>query len=127
MRCMLDIIRQEALLLNKKSVVWCLNPGQQFYVAAVLNVAGIDCKVYHADLPHHQRAELLQTFNDDPNQLMVLICSYYVNSAGSNMQRNCRNAHLFDVPNSDSLLTQAVGRIWRLNQQRTVKVYDYVL
>jgi hypothetical protein len=126
-RSMLQIIRQEVLLLDEKSIVWCCNPAQQWYIASVLNTPGIPCAVYHADLTHSQRHSLQESFNTDPNTIKVLICSYYVNSAGSNMQQNCRNVHLFDVPNNDNLLKQAIGRVRRLGQYRAVKVYNYIL
>ncbi|RWQ94007.1 hypothetical protein C8Q69DRAFT_312507 [Paecilomyces variotii] len=58
---------------------------------------------------------------------MVLICSYYVNSAGSNLQSLCRNVHLFDIPTSDRFVQQAIGRVRRLRQRRIMKVYDYFL
>lgn len=127
MRAMIQIIRQEVLLLDEKSLVWCSNPAQQWYIGAVLNLAGIPCDVYHADLTHSQRQEMRTSFNENPNEIKVLICSYYVNSAGSNLQQSCRNAHLFDIPNNDNLLKQAIGRIRRLGQTRAVKVYTYVL
>lgn len=58
---------------------------------------------------------------------MVLVCSFYVNSAGSNLQSLCRNVHLFDMPRSDRYIQQAVGCVRRLGQRRIVKVYDYFL
>ena len=43
------------------------------------------------------------------------------------MQAQCQNCHLFDLPLSDPLETQAIGRILCLGQQSTVKVYSYIV
>lgn len=104
-----------------------MNPAQQFFVGAALRLAGIDAHVYHAELDSNDREKLLHQFNNKEGSHMVLICSYYVSSAGSNMQRLCRNTHQFDIPMSESIRMQAIGRTHRLGQSRTVKVYDYVV
>jgi hypothetical protein len=127
MRKMLAIIRDQVFRFREKSIVWCANPAQQFYVAATLKMAYIDAQVFHAGLGPEERAKLTKTFTSNPNELQVLVNSYYVNSAGSNLQGLCRNVHLFDVPSSFSILEQAIGRVRRLGQTRVVKVYDYRL
>ena len=43
------------------------------------------------------------------------------------MQAQCWNCHLFDLPLSDPLETQAIGCILHLGQQSTVKVYSYIV
>lgn len=126
MREWLKRVRLEVHHLGEKSIVWCSNPGQQFLAAAVLNLAGISCDVYHADLTSSQRSALVKGFNEGPYP-MVLVCSYYVNSAGCNMQEQCRNVHLLCTPMGIPIATQAVGRVRRLGQQKLVKVYEYRL
>lgn len=63
----------------------------------------------------------------EQDSCMVLIYSYYVNSMGSNMQVQCWNYYLFDLPLSNSLEMQAIGYILHLGQQSTVKVYSYIV
>ena len=43
------------------------------------------------------------------------------------MQVQCWNYHLFDLPLSNPLETQAIGHILHLGQQSTVKVYSYII
>lgn len=126
LRELLKRIRLEVFHLGEKSIVWCSSPGQQFLVAAVLNLANVSCAVYHADLSSPQRRDLIKSFNttDDP---MVLVCSYYVNSAGANMQHRCRNVHLLCTPMGIPIAAQAIGRVRRLGQLQAVKVYEYRL
>jgi hypothetical protein len=126
LREMMKRIRLEVHHLHEKSIVWCSNPGQQFLAAGVLNLAGISCAVYHAELTSAQRRELLKAFNESSDP-MVLVCSYYVNSAGSNMQHQCRNVHLLCTPMGMPIAAQAIGRVRRLGQTRIVKVYEYHL
>ncbi|KAJ9200953.1 hypothetical protein DTO032I3_4427 [Paecilomyces variotii] len=83
--------------------------------------------VFHAELDHCEREMLVQSFCTKPSSHHVLICSFYVNSAGSNPQNLCRNVHLWDIPTSDRYVQQAVGRVRRLGQTHIVKVYDYYL
>lgn len=110
-----------------KSVVWCINPAQQFFIGAALHLCGIDAHIFHAELDHFEREILVQKFCTQRNSYYVLICSFYVNSAGSNLQSLCRNMHLWDIPTLDRYVQQAVGRVRRLGQRKIVKVYDYAM
>lgn len=127
LRELLPRIQEEVLRKREKSIVCCVNPAQQFFVGAALRLAGIDAHVYHADLDANDREKLLHQLNNKEGAYTVLICSCYVGSAGSNLQRLCRNSHQFDVPMSESIRMQAIGRIHRLGQSKIVKVYDYVV
>ncbi|KAI9035722.1 putative DNA repair helicase rad5 [Aspergillus affinis] len=127
LRALLSIIQQEVFLQQEKSVVWCTTPAQQFFIAAALHHARIDCRVFHSELNSKERVELVRDFTTKVDECMVLICSYYVNAAGSNLQDLCRNVHLFDTPTSDPLKQQAIGRVSRVGQTRTVKIYDYIV
>ena len=86
---LLLVIQQEIFDFSEKSIVWCANPAQQFFVAAALGLARIDAEVYHAELSTTERQDLLHQFTMEQDSCMVLICSYYINSAGSNMQAQC--------------------------------------
>lgn len=120
-------VRYEVFHLQEKSIARCSNPGQQLIAAALLNLAGIPCAVYHSDLTGHQRTKLLTEFNTNPATPMVMVCSYFVNSAGSNMQHLCRNIYLLCTPMGLAITAQAVGRVRRLGQSYVVKVYEYHL
>ena len=100
---------------------------QQFFVATTLGLAYIDAEVYHAELSTTERQDLFHWFTTEQDSCMVLICSYYINSAGSNMQAQCWNYYLFDLPLSNPLEMQAIRCILHLGQQSTVKVYSYIV
>ncbi|KAE8164621.1 SNF2 family N-terminal domain-containing protein [Aspergillus tamarii] len=117
MRAMLPIIRDQVLLYKEKAIVWTLYPAEQVYVAAVLNEVGLDYGVYHSGL----------NFNHSASECMVLINSFSVNSAGLNLQNQCRNVHLFSPTISKSIRNQAIGRSCRLGQSRIVLVYEYIV
>ena len=122
---MLPIIQQQLYHYGEKSIVWCCNPAQQFYVLSALKLCRIDCRTYHAELTHAERQELITDFTIKPDEATVLICSYYVNTAGSNLQHLCCNVHLFDTPTSDPFLQQAIGCVCQLGQLKMVHIYDY--
>ncbi|KAI9035126.1 uncharacterized protein KD926_004495 [Aspergillus affinis] len=110
LRALLSIIQQE-----------------QFFIAAAFYYACINCRVFHSELNSKERIELVRDFTTKVDECMVLICSYYVNAAGSNLQNLCRNVYLFNIFTSDSLKQQAIGRVNRVGQTRTVKIYDYIV
>lgn len=53
---------------------------------------------------------------------MVLICSYSVNFRRLNLHGRCRNVLIFEPAPSSSVEFQAVGRIYRVGQEQTVRV-----
>lgn len=83
--------------------------------------------VYHADLDNSARCQLMCRFDTADTHPMTLICSYYVNSVGTNMQEQCRNVHCLCLPMGFPMLHQAIGRVRRLGQKSLVKVYEYHL
>jgi hypothetical protein len=125
MRLMLSILRDQVLLHQEKAIVWTFFPGEELYVFAVLQEAGLDCAMLHAQMEHRERAELVKNFMEKPHTSMVLVMSYLVNSAGLNLQRLCRNVHLFSVAMTRATADQAIGRVSRVGQTRCVLVYDY--
>ncbi|KAL2801674.1 P-loop containing nucleoside triphosphate hydrolase protein [Aspergillus granulosus] len=127
LRALLNNIQQEVFLHNEKSIVWCTTPSQQAFISAALHHCHIDNRMYHAELTTRERVDLAMDFTTKPDSCMVLVCSYYVNSAGSSLQHLCRNVHLFDTPSSEPMKEQAIGRSLRVGQTRTVKIYNYVV
>jgi len=125
LRKMLPIISEQVFQKEEKSVVWTQGPGQQAFVTTALKLANIDARILGAQMSIKEREELVREFNEEPNKCMVLVCSYAVNSAGLNLQYRCRNTHLFDVPMSEAIVMQAVGRLRRLGQEKIVLVYEY--
>ncbi|KAL3453852.1 P-loop containing nucleoside triphosphate hydrolase protein [Aspergillus insuetus] len=127
LRALLNNLKYDVHVHGEKSVVWCSSPGQQVLIAATLSLCRITYAVNHADLTQCERDRMAQDFTTTPNGCMVLICSYYVNAAGSNLQPLCCNSHHFDIPTSESLLKQAIGRLNRCGQRRVVKIYKYIV
>lgn len=125
MRALLPRVVDQVVLQNEKCIIWTLFPAQQAFVAAMLHLVGIDARIFHAHLTNLERSELIKSFNESRTEVMVLVCSYSVNSAGLNLQHMCRNVHLFETALSEAIMMQAVGRVRRIGQQRIVKIYDY--
>ncbi|KAL4744247.1 P-loop containing nucleoside triphosphate hydrolase protein [Aspergillus terricola var. indicus] len=127
LRALLPILQQQIYEYGEKSIIWTINPAEQFFIAAALLLCHIDYRVYHAELDTDERVALVNDFTTSPKSTMVLVCSFYVSSAGSNLQHLCRNVHLWDRPPSEPLKQQAIGRVARLGQTRTVIIYDYLV
>lgn len=75
------------------------------------------------------RFTIMRKFNDrNQDGPRVLILTYTISSAGVNFQGECRNSHHFTKPPSQSQNDQAIkGRLRRIGQTRTIKIYSYVL
>lgn len=124
LQALLPLICEEDLVRKEKSIVWCLFPAQQVFVAAALRLVGIDAHILGSHLTNAERDELIKSFTNDKDQTMVLISSFSLNSDGLNLQSQCRNCHIFDTPRSEAVREQAISRVRRLGQNRIVKVYD---
>ncbi|KUL85201.1 hypothetical protein ZTR_08936 [Talaromyces verruculosus] len=84
--------------------------GQQWYVAAIHNLAGISAGVVHTDIDLKDRHD-----------------HHGFRSEGTNMQKDCHNVHLFDYPPAMTTIHQAVGRVRRFRQNHVIKVFYYDL
>ncbi|KAK2809576.1 hypothetical protein FQN50_003629 [Emmonsiellopsis sp. PD_5] len=124
LRELIPLIIDMVLHNREKAIIWCLVPVQQVLVAAVLMMAGIDARIFHASLSMTERATLVQEFNNARNSCMVLVGAFAVSCVGLNLQHLCRNVVLLDRPCTESIVEQAIGRCWRLGQQRVVKIYE---
>ncbi|KAE8357873.1 P-loop containing nucleoside triphosphate hydrolase protein [Aspergillus caelatus] len=126
MRSMIPIIRDQVFLHHEKSIVWTMWPAEQVYVAACLKEIGIDVAVLHSGLDTTERTRLIDEFTMQEDKCMVLISTFSISSAGLNLQKLCRNAHLFSPPTSQSIANQAIGRVCRLGQTKIVLIYEYL-
>lgn len=127
MRAMLKILRDQVIVYGEKAIIWSQFPAEQVYIAATLREANIDADVLHSGLSVSDRGVLIQRFTTLRDECMVLVCNYSIGSAGLNLQGLCRNVHIFNPGLSSSIADQAIGRVWRLGQERVVLVYEYRL
>jgi len=123
----LSIIHDKVLLHIKKSIVWCINSVNQEFVVFALFLCKINVRVLHTKMNNFECHELIHEFTIDFEKVMVLICFYYVNFVGSNLQALCHNVHLWDIPFSKVILMQAIGRVRKLEQKKIVKIYNYTM
>ncbi|KAI9779501.1 MAG: hypothetical protein M1839_007309 [Geoglossum umbratile] len=83
---------------------------------------GIDVRQYHSGLGSRERQYLVKTFHEEQYEAMVLIGSYSVNSCGLNLHGHCRNVLIFEPGPSTPIEFQAIGRVYRVGQEQTVRV-----
>ncbi|KAK6074379.1 hypothetical protein SCUP515_06514 [Seiridium cupressi] len=98
-------------------------PILAYYYEMVLQLIGINCRVFHSDLTQDQRKELIASFNDDAkDSVQVLIQMYTVAFAGSNLHKNCARVIVASQAHSLAVQWQAVHRVIRVGQTKNVKV-----
>ncbi|PYH93712.1 hypothetical protein BO71DRAFT_354844, partial [Aspergillus ellipticus CBS 707.79] len=122
---MLGVLRTLTWFKKEKSIIWTQFPGEELYVLATLQEAGFDAEMIHSGLTARERADIITRFTEKPKECMILVMSFQLNSTGLNLQRFCRNVHFFGVPLSRAQGEQAVGRSWRLGQEKVVHVFEY--
>ncbi|WEW56227.1 hypothetical protein PRK78_001666 [Emydomyces testavorans] len=113
LRELLPLVCDTVLRQKDKITIFVLFPAQAVYVAAALNLAGIDARILHSGLNQNEREELVHSFTKDQDHVMVLILTYALGSTGLNLQTLCHNAIIFDSPPSEPLRIQAIGRLQR--------------
>jgi hypothetical protein len=59
---LLPIICDQIILLNEKSIIWCVNPAQQFFMVGALKLAGFLVRVFYAGLTPEECAKLAAKF-----------------------------------------------------------------
>lgn len=112
------------ILRGKKLIVWCSLPDSQSLVLAVCHALGVNACMFSSELSPKDRDDMVYAWNTDP-ELMVFIGSYYVGSTGLNLQESqCCHCLLFDAAISSHLITQAIGRIRRNDQENRVQVFE---
>lgn len=124
MRAMLPIIIHHALIRQEKQIIWCAFPATQVYVAAVLKECGIDAKFFHAKLTQAERHTLIDDFTTK-DTCSVLAMSMAINALGLNLHPRCCIMHFFDLPATQSMRRQCIGRLQRFGQKLVVIVYVY--
>ena len=71
---------------------------------------------------------MLDRFNNDPLNPMVLITTGGVGGVGLNAQKMCWNVHILETPFNDAMRIQEIGRVRRIGSPREcVKVYEYFI
>jgi hypothetical protein len=74
---LIQIIRDEVLLYNKKLIMWCINSAQQLTITGTLALCDINARIFHTELTTTERQELINKFTTKLNSVTVLVCSYY--------------------------------------------------
>lgn len=124
-RSFLKRVAEQVLILEEKALVFCSFPADLVSVFALLRSFNIEAQVLHAKMSPAERESLIKQFTTANDECPVLITTFALNSSGLNLQTLCRNLHMLDTPTSESTSAQAIGRLWRLGQQKIVKVYEY--
>src|SRR5438034_5585873 len=92
-----------------------------------LALCNIDVHVLHTELKFNECQKMIHEFVIKSKNVMVLICSFYINFSEFNLQNLCCNVHLWDIPMSEALLMQAIGHVRYLSQKCIVKIYNYMI
>jgi hypothetical protein len=54
------IILYQVFIKKEKTLVWTVFPAQEVFVAAALQLCGIDARIFHWELKNHERDQLIR-------------------------------------------------------------------
>ncbi|KAI9773885.1 MAG: hypothetical protein M1840_006111 [Geoglossum simile] len=112
-RWMCWVLAELTVKRREKIIIWVQFPWQQELLYLFLKELNIDVQQYHSGLSSRDRQHLVKKFHEEQHEVMVLICSYSVNSCGLNLHGRCRNVLIFEPAPSSPVEFQAVGRVFR--------------
>lgn len=92
-------------------------------VAAMLNVNGWKYTYLHGGIPSTKRGDLIQVFKEDPACRVFL--STDAGGTGLNLQQASTVINL-DLPWNPAVLEQRISRVYRLGQERAVRVINFI-
>src|SRR5438046_10094467 len=94
---------------------------------AALALCNINVHVLHVKLKFNKCQKMIHEFVIKSKNVMILICSFYINFSRFNLQSLCHNVHLWDISMLKVLLMQAIEHVRCLSQKHIVKIYNYMV
>ena len=104
-----------------------MNSDKQLFVTAALALYNIDVHILHAELKFNKHQKMIHKFVTKSKNVMILICSFYINFFRFNLQSLCHNVHFWDISMSEVLLMQAIEHVRHLSQKHIIKIYNYTV
>ena len=120
-------IRNEILLYEEKLIIWILNSDKQLFVMTALALYNINVCVLHTELKFNECQKMIHEFVIKLKNVMILICSFYINFSEFNLQNFCCNVHFWNILMLKILLMQAIEHIRCFDQKCIIKIYNYTV
>ncbi|KAI9376376.1 hypothetical protein BJX61DRAFT_490486 [Aspergillus egyptiacus] len=113
----LERVDKRAYGHHQKLIVGEVVPANAFYLQEVLRACLIDARVFHADLSHQGKSQMVDLFNDPQSSLTVLIMMYDVAAVGLNLHKACNRVLITSLPRSRAQESQLAGRALRITSE----------
>jgi superfamily II DNA or RNA helicase len=118
-----ELLQENILNGNEKAVIFSQWLRMTELVEAVLKRNDIGYVHLNGSLPSRQRRDLLVRFKED-DRIRVFL-STDAGGVGLNLQSGSLVINM-DIPWNPAVLEQRIGRVHRLGQRRTVRVFNFV-
>ena len=120
-------IRNEIFFYEEKLIIWILNSDEQLFVMTALALCNINVCVLHAELKFNKCQKMIHEFVIKSKNVMILICSFYINFFRFNLQNLCHNVHFWNISMLKILLMQVIECVRHFDQKYIVKIYNYII
>lgn len=121
------LIEQICYENGRKVMVFAVWPATLTLVELYLTVIGIPFYSIRAAYSQPQRQNAILKFNDPSDPVKILLCSSRSAATSFNAQRSCADMIILEIPWNLSTVDQMVGRLWRVGQDKEVKVHILVV
>ncbi|KGO58488.1 Helicase, C-terminal [Penicillium expansum] len=120
----LNEILNQAITVGDKILVFSTSIPTLRYLAEVMDATQRKYSLLHGNVPAAQRPEVVRRFNNDPSTSVFLI-STKAGGLGLNIQ-SANRVVIFDFQFNPTWEQQAIGRAYRIGQEKKVFVYRMV-
>lgn len=111
----IELVDKERYKSRQKLLIGETIPVNAFYLQTVLRKCLVDARIFHADLSHQAKSNIVDLFNDPQSSLKVLIMMYDVGAVGLNLHTACDTVLIASIPRSRGQESQLAGHALRVS------------
>ncbi|OJD29630.1 capsular associated protein [Diplodia corticola] len=124
LRALAGILNCHVVVRKEKVLLLCKYPASMVPLCHLCVLSGINVACIKQATPDVERAELIATFNDATDtSIDVMVSTIALVGYGLNLHSGCNTVVVAEPPTGANHVIQAIGRVYRLLQQRFCYVY----
>ncbi|EUC34822.1 hypothetical protein COCCADRAFT_92479 [Bipolaris zeicola 26-R-13] len=124
LRAILDNVQQQGS--SDKCIVFSAWKTTLDIMAGIFDVASVPYFRIHGSIPASRRSKVLDDF-EQSTTVRVLLITLGTGAVGLNKMKAANIVHIIEPQWNPSIENQAIGRIIRLGQEKTVKIFRYIM
>ncbi|OBT52965.1 hypothetical protein VE04_08781 [Pseudogymnoascus sp. 24MN13] len=123
LQALCSIVHDVCIAKDENLIVFMAWPITQWVVEMLLMMTGVNVLSIRAQHSRTSRSQTQALFNSPMTRSTVLVTNLLVSATSMNLQKNCANMVFVEPPGSANIMSQAIGRIHRLGQEKKQNIY----